>query len=246
MQPEPSQKLNSLWVALVLLTAFFCVELAAGFWSNSLSLLADAEHILSDVAALGLTLIAAWLSRSLAKSAPRSSSQIEGTAALLNGLGLVGIALWIAKEAMERLQSPNPEILGVPMLITALVGLVVNLFNVRCLHRCSHQDLNIRGAFFHLLADVAGSIGTVLAAVAVIWLDWPWADGVMGLIVAGLISIFAASLVWQSLACLSGSSARPVPELCNCEPGSQNCQPLDTLLYPNLEQLVKGSNPPMT
>ncbi len=239
---QSQQKIQTLWTALVLLSIFFGVELSAGIWSHSLSLLADAEHILSDVAALGLALLAACLSQSLSRQTIFGRYRLEVLAALVNGISLACIAGWIVKEALVRLQSPPTEILGLPMLATALIGLGVNGFNAICLHGCSHHDLNIRGAFLHLLADLASSVGAVLAAIAVIWLNWTWADGVISLVVAGLIALFAAYLVIQSVHCLRGQVADITNSSCICDLEVGACddrQHAEQLLFPSLQELIR-------
>jgi cobalt-zinc-cadmium efflux system protein len=124
---------------------------------------------------------------------------VEVLAALVNGVGLVAIALWIGWEAVDRLQSPPVEILSLPMLATASVGLGVNSVNIFLLHKDSHDDLNLKGAFLHILADAASSVGVIVAAIAVWALDWMWADGVISLLVSGLIIISATPLIIQSL-----------------------------------------------
>ncbi len=237
---QVKQKIKALWTALILLSVFFGVEISAGILSHSLSLLADAEHILSDVAALGLALIAIWLSRSIPKVSGLRRYKPEVLAALVNGIGLACVAVWIVKEAVVRLQSPAPEILGLPMLLTALTGLAVNSINVFCLHGCSHQDLNIKGVFLHLLADLVSSVGTVLAAIAVIWLNWTWADGVISLIVAGLIGMFAAALVIQSINCLRGQVADFSHFSCSCQLPEcvDNRQRAEKLLFPTLQEMI--------
>ncbi|MBD2498955.1 cation transporter [Nostoc sp. FACHB-280] len=239
---QVKQKFQALWTALVLLSVFFCVELGAGIWSHSLSLLADAEHILSDVAALGLALVASWLSQSISKHNILGRYRLDILAALVNGISLACIAGWIVKEALERLQSPDVEILGIPMLATALIGLGINSFNALYLHGCSHQDLNIRGAFLHLLADVASSVGAVLAAIAVIWLNWTWADGVISLLVAALIAVFAAYLVIQSVKCLRGQITDIANTSCMCNLPAEECSDrvqAEKILFPSLEEMIR-------
>lgn len=239
---QVKQKFQALWTALVLLSVFFCVELSAGIWSHSLSLLADAEHILSDVAALGLALVASWLSQSISKHNVLGRYRLDILAALINGISLACIAGWIVKEALVRLQSPDVEILGLPMLATALIGLGVNSFNAFYLHGCSHHDLNIRGAFLHIVADVASSVGAVLAAIAVIWLNWTWADGVISLLVAALIAVFAAYLVIQSVKCLRGQITDITNTACMCSLPAEVCGDRDhaeKILFPSLEDLIR-------
>jgi cobalt-zinc-cadmium efflux system protein len=239
---QVKQKNQALWTALVLLSVFFCVELSAGIWSHSLSLMADAEHILSDVAALGLALIASWLSQSISKHNVLGRYRLDILAALVNGISLACIAGWIVKEAVARLQSPDIEILGIPMLTTALIGLGINSFNALYLHGCSHHDLNMRGAFLHLLADVASSVGAVLAAIAVLWLDWTWADGVISLLVGTLIAGFAAYLVIQSVKCLRGQISEITNAACMCNIPSEACgdrRHVEKVLFPTLEDLIR-------
>ncbi|BAY18758.1 cation-efflux system membrane protein [Nostoc sp. HK-01] len=239
---QVKQKFQALWTALVLLSVFFCVELSVGIWSHSLSLLADAEHILTDVGALGLALIASWLSQSISKHNIFGRYRLDILAALVNGISLACIAGWIIKEALVRLQSPDIEILGLPMLTTALIGLGINSFNAFYLHGCSHQDLNIRGAFLHLVADVASSVGAVLAAIAVIWLNWTWADGVISLLVAALIAFFAAYLLIQSVKCLRGQITDITNAACMCNLPAEECgdrNQAEKILFPSLEELIR-------
>jgi cobalt-zinc-cadmium efflux system protein len=165
-----------------------------------LALLADSGHLASDCFALILALFASWMAqRRRSKDLASGNHWVEVLAALINGVGLVAIALWIGWEAIVRLQSPPVEILSLPMLATASVGLGVNSINIFLLHKDSHHDLNLRGAFLHVLADAASSVGVILAAIAVWALNWLWADGVITLFVSGLIIVSATPLIVQSL-----------------------------------------------
>ena len=208
---QPSQqgsKVKLLVTVLVLICSFSIAELAVGLFSHSLALLADSGHMASDCFALVLALMATWMAqrRRASNSAP-GNHWVEVVAALVNGVGLVAIAFWIGWEAIVRLQSPPVEILSLPMLATASVGLGVNTINIVLLHKDSHHDLNLRGAFLHVLADAASSVGVILAAIAVWTLHWLWADGVISLLVSGLIIISATSLIVQSLKMLFFKSA---------------------------------------
>ncbi|HEY9795135.1 MAG TPA: cation diffusion facilitator family transporter [Leptolyngbyaceae cyanobacterium] len=208
---QPSQegsKVKLLVTVLVLICSFSIAELAVGLFSHSLALLADSGHMASDCFALVLALMATWMAqrRRNSNSAP-GNHWVEVVAALVNGVGLVAIAFWIGWEAIVRLQSPPVEILSLPMLATASVGLGVNTINIFLLHKDSHHDLNLRGAFLHVLADAASSVGVILAAIAVWTLHWLWADGVISLLVSGLIIISATSLIVQSLKMLFFKSA---------------------------------------
>jgi cobalt-zinc-cadmium efflux system protein len=186
--------------ALVLICTFALAELAVGRFSHSLALVADSGHMISDCLALVLALLATWIAnkRSSSHDCAPKNRRVEALAALINGTGLVAIALWIGWEAVERLQSPPVEILSLPMLATASVGFGVNSVNIVLLHKDSHHDLNLRGAFLHVLADAASSIGVILAAIAVWALNWLWADGAISLLVSGLIIISATPLIVQS------------------------------------------------
>jgi len=173
---DAQKKAQLLWIALGLIGGFSIVELAVSLSSHSLALLAEAGHMLSDVGALGLALLATWISGWPASAqAPFGYRRVEILAALANGLGLVAIALWIGWEAVERLQHPDAEVLGLPMLITAAVGLGVNLLNAKLLHNHSHHDLNLKGAFLHIVSDAIGSLGVILAAIAVWLFGWVFA-----------------------------------------------------------------------
>ncbi len=200
---QPSQqesKVRLLVTALILICSFSIAELAVGLFSHSLALLADSGHMASDCFALVLALLATWMAhRRSPNNTASGNHKVEVLAALVNGVGLVAIALWIGWEAVERLQSPPIEILSLPMLATASVGLGVNSVNIFLLHKDSHHDLNLRGAFLHVLADAASSVGVILAAIAVWALNWMWADGVISLLVSGLIIISATPLIIQSL-----------------------------------------------
>lgn len=128
---DSKQPLLRLRSALFLLIGLFLVEMGVGYWSHSLALMADAGHVMADVGAIGLTLLATrWTQRDrLLSGSVKPSSQSESWAALVNSGSLLVIALWVAIEAIHRLQSGDTEVLGLPMLLTATVGLGVNSVN---------------------------------------------------------------------------------------------------------------------
>ena len=202
-------KVRLLWTTLVLVSCFSLSELAVSIWSHSLALQAESGHMMSDSLALGLSILAAWISQRRSEQVSFGYRRVEVLAALANGMGLVAIAVWIAWEAIARLQSPPTDILSLPMLITAGLGLGVNTVNAFLLHDSSHNDLNMRGAFLHIMADLVSSIGVILAAIAVWLMHWLWADGAIGLFVSGLIFISAIPLIVQSLNLL-GEKPSPV------------------------------------
>lgn len=200
VQADMGKKRRSLGIALTLLLGFAAVEFAMSLASHSIALSAEAGHLLSDGGALAIALLASvWAQRPASDHAPFGYGRVEILAALVQGIGLVAIALWIVSEAWERLQMPSTDILGLPMLVTAVAGFVVSSLNARLLHDHSHHDLNLRGAFLHMVADAMSAVGVMLAAVAVWWLHWNWADGVISLVVAVFILVGAIPLLWESL-----------------------------------------------
>lgn len=197
---QPANKVRLLVTALILICSFSLTELAVGLFSHSLALLADSGHLASDCFALILALLASWMAqRRRSGNVAAGNHWLEVLAALVNGVGLVIVALWIGWEALDRFQSPPVEILSLPMLATASVGVGVNGINIFLLHKDSHHDLNLKAAFLHVLADAASSIGVILAAIAVWALNWLWADGAISLVVSGLIIVSAVPLIVQSL-----------------------------------------------
>lgn len=200
MRPAGS-KVRSLSLALVLLLCSALAELGVGLASHSLALVAESGHMLSDGLALGLALLATWVAQfPRSQSATFGYRRIEILAAFANGLGLLVVAGWICWEAVARLQAPAAEeILSLPMLITAIVGLGINSVNAGLLHQDSHHDLNLRGAFLHMVADAISSVGVIIAAVAIWRFGWNWADGAISLAVGILIAMGAIPLIRQSL-----------------------------------------------
>jgi cobalt-zinc-cadmium efflux system protein len=179
-------------MAVLVLTALYMVaELFGGLWTGSLALLADAGHMLADVAALILALIALWFgARPATPHKTFGYYRLEILAALVNGVGLVLISFLIFVEAYERWFVPH-VIRSVPMTIVAAGGLLVNLFCARLLHRDRQDDLNVRGAWLHVIGDALGSTGAIIAGALIALFGWNAADP--------LISVFIGLLiVWSS------------------------------------------------
>ncbi len=197
------EKLRVLTIALVMVAGFSAVELRVSHHSHSLSLVADAGHMIADVFAIAMTLLAAWIARwPISSQAPFGYRRVEILAALVNGMGLLLIAGWIGQEAIGQLKMPPDEILTTPMALTALGGLGVHGLNAILLHRHTDDDLNLRGAFLHTVADALSCFGVLCVAAAVYWLGWQWADGVVSVAIALLIALGAIPLIRQSLSIL--------------------------------------------
>ena len=199
LQAERRQGTRSLRIALCVTVTFMLVELVGGWWTNSLALLADAGHMLTDAAALGLSLFAIWFMRRPATAEKTYGYfRVEILAALINGTALLVIAFFILWESYHRFQQPE-AILSVQMLVIATVGLGANLFSAWILHSCHHESLNLRGAFLHILGDVLGSIGAMIAGGAIILWGVYWADPVVSALVSLLILVSAWRLVRDSV-----------------------------------------------
>jgi cobalt-zinc-cadmium efflux system protein len=193
---------RALALVLVLTAAYTVVELVAGLLTGSLALLADAGHMLGDVGALGLALGAAWLaSRPATPDRSFGFQRAEILAALVNGLVLVAIAIWIFIEAIGRLDDP-PGILGGWMLAVAVVGLAVNLVAAGILTRAAGESLNVQAALRHVLADLASSAGVAVAAIVVLATGWNQADPIAGMAIALLILASSWSILRDSVVIL--------------------------------------------
>lgn len=188
-----------LLIVLGMTAAFMVVEFAGGLLANSLALIADAGHMLGDVAALGLAAFALAFARRPATPAKTYGYlRIEILAALLNGATLIVIATVIFWQAYTRFRQP-PEIEGTLMLVVACAGLVVNLVAAFLLHSSSGHNLNLRGAYLHVLGDLLGSVGAIAAALVIVSTGWTTADPLISVFVAVLILGGAWRLVRESL-----------------------------------------------
>ena len=174
------------------LTFVYMIAEGVGGWlTNSLALLADAGHMLTDVAAMLLTLFAFWFaSRPATSKKTYGYYRMEILAAFINGIALALLSLWVIYEAIERWQSP-PEVKGTQMLFIASGGLVVNIIAAWLLHSGHQHDLNMRGAFLHVIGDLLGSVAAIAAGLLILGFGWMWADAA-GSILISLIIIFGA------------------------------------------------------
>ena len=187
-------------LALVLgITAAVMVAEAVGGWlAHSLALLADAGHMLADVAALGMSLVVAHLAQRPA-TAERTFGllRLEIVAALVNGAALLAISLGIALEAYHRFGAPQ-QVRGVLLLGVAAVSLLANAAGAAILHRGHHHSLNQRGAYLHIIGDVLGSAGALAAGAIILTTGWVQADPLISVLIAGLILGSAWRLVKES------------------------------------------------
>jgi len=208
------QERRALGAALALVLAFAGLELAAGVAAGSLALLADAAHMLSDGLALGLALGAVWLAQRPAT--PERSfgwRRAEVLAALVNAVVLVALGGWIVWEAVGRLADP-PRVTAGWVLAAGAAGLLVNLGAWRILHRAG-SGLNVRAATLHVLADLASSVGVVVAGVVVLATGWAYADPLAGLLIGVLVVLSTGRVLRETLGVLleeapAGMDARAV------------------------------------
>lgn len=180
-----------LTIVLVLTALYMIAEFFGGLWTRSLALLADSGHMLADVVALLLALVALWFgARPATPHKTFGYYRLEIIAALINGVGLTLISVFIFYQAYLRLFAPT-SIRSVPMTVVATGGLFVNLICARLLHRDRQDDLNVRGAWLHIVGDALGSFGAMLAGALVALFGWNAADPIISIFIGLLI-------IWSS------------------------------------------------
>ena len=192
-----SRHVRPLMISFALIGGFFLVEAVAGFVTGSLALLSDAGHMLTDVIGLGMALAAIQLASRFEQRGESTSHtfgvyRLEILAAFVNALLLFAVALWVLIEAVRRLFD-EPEVLGVPMLVVASLGLIVNLIAFALLREGAKESLNVEGAYLEVLADTVGSVGVIIAAILLELFGWGWADPV----VAALIGLWILPRTWH-------------------------------------------------
>ena len=192
-----------LW-ALSLTLGFAAVEAGTGWWANSLALMGDAGHMLTDAAALAIAAFAAWaVQRPASNRHTYGYARAELVAAFVNSLFMLGIVAAIALAAVDRLRAPLP-VSGEAVTGVALLGLIVNLLVARLLHddhgaHGARPDLNRRAAFLHVLGDLLGSVAAIAAGLIVTCTGWSWADPLLSLVICVLILFSSVTLVRQAL-----------------------------------------------
>jgi cobalt-zinc-cadmium efflux system protein len=187
-----------LGLALALILAFMAAEVVFGILADSLALLADAGHMLTDAAALALALVAAWAASLPARGRfTFGFARAEILAAQANGITLVLIGLWILYEAVRRLIEP-PEVQAGVVTVVALGGIAVNLAVLWLLSRSRRQSLNVRGAYLHITTDLAAFVGTVVAGLLILSTGWDRFDPIASLVVVGLMFYASVELLRES------------------------------------------------
>lgn len=200
--PHTNDKLENervLKFAFFIIFSFMLVEVVGGVLANSLALLADAGHMMTDAAALAM----AWMAFVIGRKPPdRKHSyghqRYQVVAALLNGALLIGVVIYICIEAYHRFTTPS-EVKAPVMLLIATIGLLVNILTFWLLHRGEKDNLNIRGAMLHVLSDLLGSVAAIIAGLGIYFFGWHWLDPSLSLVVAALIVRSGIHLIKDSL-----------------------------------------------
>jgi cobalt-zinc-cadmium efflux system protein len=193
-----SSKRRLAWV-FALTAIYMITEAVGGYLSNSLALLSDAGHMLTDVASIALAMFALWFS-----SRPATSKKTYGylrleiLAALANGVTLVVISLMIFYEAWQRIKNPE-SVQGLEVMLIAIGGLAVNAISAYLLHSASSENLNMRGAFLHVISDMLGSVGAIIAGVLIWKFGWTISDPVISILMCLLIIFSSWQLIRESL-----------------------------------------------
>jgi cobalt-zinc-cadmium efflux system protein len=205
-----SQSRRALALALALTASYTAVEVVGGLYTDSLALLADAVHMLSDNVAIALALFAVWLgARPATPERTYGYRRAEVLAALANGVTLVALSFWIFYAAVRRLDDP-PEVLGGWMLAIAIVGVVVNVLSGWILNRARSGSLNVEAAFRHVVADLLGSFGVIVAALIILTTGWEAADAVVSILIGVLILASSWSILRDSTTILLEASPRDI------------------------------------
>jgi len=194
-QSAAGKNKKNLAIVTGLTTVYLIAEVVGGLWTGSLALLADAGHMLTDVAGLALALLAIrFAEKPATPDRTYGYYRFEILAALTNAVVLIGISLYILYEAYERFRNP-PEVESGGMLVIAAIGLVINIIGMFILRAGSKESLNMKGAYFEVLSDMLTSIGVIIAGVIMLTTGWYYADP---LISAGL-GLFILPRTWALL-----------------------------------------------
>jgi cobalt-zinc-cadmium efflux system protein len=186
-------------VVLCLTISFMIVEIVAGFYTGSLALLSDAVHMFTDAFAVSLALLAIWFSLKPPTSVKTFGFyRAEILAAFFNSMLLFVISIVIILEAYDRLLEPR-EVKSLMMTVVAVFGLLINLIAAFVLSKYQSGNLNIRGAFYHVISDALGSLGTIVAGLIILMTNWYYADSIISILISILIIRGAWGLFWDSI-----------------------------------------------
>lgn len=198
-EKKSSRPTLRVFLVLVLTASYMFAEAIGGYISNSLSLMADAGHMLADVAALIVSLAAFYIAaRPASSQATFGYHRAEVIAALFNGVGLLVVSFFIIKEAIVRIFHPEEVETGMMMLV-AFGGLFINLLSLTILHKDKAHNINVRGAWLHVLSDTLGSVGVVISGLLIYFFGLTIADPLVSIVISVLISYSALHLIFDTL-----------------------------------------------
>ncbi|MFE3291899.1 cation diffusion facilitator family transporter [Rhodococcus sp. NPDC059234] len=202
-----SARIRRMVIALGILLAFLGLEVGVGLTINSLSLLADAGHMLTDVVGMSMGLVALMLARQGSKAAARTFGwhRAEVLTAMANAVLLLAVAAWVMYEAIGRI-GDAPEIPGLPLMLTAAAGLAANLVVMLLLRADAKDSIAVRGAYLEVLADAVGSVGVLIAGAVVLLFNWQYADIVVGVAISLWVVPRALKLAGAALRILTQAS----------------------------------------
>ncbi len=194
-----TQNRRRLFFVLILALSYAGIEFVGGLLTHSLALLADSLHMISDVAALALSLIAVWMAaRPAGERRTFGNSRAEILAALANGLALAVVAVFISVHAIERFMAPR-DVQGGGVMIIATGGLIINLISLWILEAGRSESLNVRGAWLHVASDTLASVGVIIAGFGIWAYGWIWLDPAISIIVSILVLFSAWHLIREAL-----------------------------------------------
>ncbi len=194
MTSGSAKHLGRLWIAFGIGAAFMVLEFAVGFATQSLALISDAAHMLTDVLGVGMALAAILLARRAAFRGSRTFGmyRAEVLAALANAVLLFGVAGYVVYEAVGRFGNP-PEVPGLPVMLAAAAGLLANVVSFLMLREGAKDSINVRGAYLEVLADLIGSVGVLISGAVTLLFGWRYADPIMGV----AIGLFVLPRTWK-------------------------------------------------
>jgi cobalt-zinc-cadmium efflux system protein len=197
--PELKDINNAFYIGILLNTIFTIIEFVIGYRTNSLALIADASHNLSDVMSLIISLVGMKLAQKAASSLyTYGYKKASILASLINAVLLIVIVITIVKEGIQRLES-IPEVMGIFIILTALIGVIVNSISAYLFWKGQKEDINIKGAFLHLLVDAIVSVGVVISGIIIYYTGWNIIDPIISFVIALVILIMTWGLFKESV-----------------------------------------------